>query len=426
MTDDPDAGNDCWSYASATTLRGALQRGCGAAGAWVAAHRVDPELVLDCVRRDYRWDRQVDERAVYLARLVLDVELSIDPIVEQLWRTGLNRKYDGNRFGQTVDVLAVLGQAHVAVAVAALRRYVCEGERWVEVLQAVAETWPGEWWDDLAPVVAGRAADASPEEVFFGREPWSSWAGRDRRIDVLLERAQPSVSWRCPSLSYRDTPVAGLLGLLADPDAQPEVLSAVLHEFARHRGPEPRLLDVADQLAARPDARWIGLIHAFTKLGPQTVGHARRWARSPSHPLWWRAVVTLAEHGDAADVPALLAALDRLDGDKDDWCGYDDLARGFARLGVTDVAPRLRSLWRRSPHSFERAAYVEALLTLDPDATRQQLPDALADCEADVRLVAARHAPLTGEVRRRLGRLRDSPIENPDVREAAAHRLASG
>jgi hypothetical protein len=425
MTDDTDAGNDSWYYASAKTLQGALQRGCGAAGAWVATHRVAPELVLDCVRRDYRWDRQVDERTVYLARLVLDVELPIDPIVEQLWRTGRNTGYDGNRFGQSVDVLAALARTPVAAAVDALRQYAREGERWVEVLQAVADTWPSEWWDDLAPIAAGRAANASPEEVFVGQDPWSRWAGSDRRIDVLIQRAQPSVSWRCPSLTYRDAPVAGLLSLLADPDTSSETLSAVLHEFARHRDPERRLLDIADQLAARSDVRSIGLVHALTKLGPQTVRHARQWARNPSHPLWWRAMVELTEHGDAADVPALLDALDRLDSDKDEWCGYDALARGFARLGVTEVAPRLRSLWCRSPHSYERAAYMNALLTLDPDTTRQQLPDVLADCEGDVRMAAARHAPLTGEVRRRLGWLRESPIENMDVREAAAERLAS-
>ncbi|GAB3147321.1 hypothetical protein GCM10027258_40530 [Amycolatopsis stemonae] len=424
MTDDTDTGNDSWYYASAKTLQGALQRGCGAAGAWVATHRVAPELVLDCVRRDYRWDRQVDERTVYLARLVLDAELSVDPIVEQLWRTGRSSGYNGNRFGQSVDLLATLARTPVAAAVDALRQYVGEGERWVEVLQAVAGTWPGEWWEDLAPIVAGRAGNASPEDVFLGQDPWSRWAGRDRRIDDLLQRAQPSVAWRCPSLPYRGAPVAELLSLLADPDTPPETLSAVLHDFARHRDPERRLLDVADQLAARPDVRTIGLVHALTKLGPQTVRLARQWARNPSHPLWWRAVVELTEHGDAADVPALLDALGRLDSDKDEWCGYDALARGFARLGVTEAAPRLRSLWYQSPHSYERAAYVNALLALDPDTTRQQLPDALADCEADVRVVAARHAPLTGEVRRWLGRLRDSPIENTDVREAAADRLA--
>ena len=279
MIDDTDAGNDDWCYAPAKTLRGALQRGCGAAGAWVATHRVAPELVVDCVRRDYRWDRQVDERTVYLARLVVDVGLSVDPIVEQLWRTGLNTGYDGNRFGQSVEVLAALARTHVVAAADALRRYVSEGERWIEVVETIADTWPGEWWDDLAPIVAGRAANALPEEeVFAGREPWSRWAGSDRRIDALLQRARPSVAWRCPSLRYRDVPVAGLLSLLADPDASPEALSAVLHEFARHRDPERRLLDVADRLAARPDARSIGLVHALVKLGPQTVRLARQWA----------------------------------------------------------------------------------------------------------------------------------------------------
>ncbi|MFF4594173.1 hypothetical protein [Amycolatopsis sp. NPDC001319] len=46
------------------------------------------------MRRDYRRDPQVDERTVYLARLVLDVELSIDPIIEQRWRAGRNTGYD--------------------------------------------------------------------------------------------------------------------------------------------------------------------------------------------------------------------------------------------------------------------------------------------------------------------------------------------
>jgi hypothetical protein len=425
MTDDTNAGDDRWCYALAKTLHGALQRGCGTAGAWVATHQVAPELVLDCVRRDYRWDRQVDERTVYLARLVLDLELSIDPILEQVWRAGRNTGYDGNRFGQGVDVLAALARSHVAAAADALRQYVREGERWLDVLQTIADTWPSEWWDDLAPIVAGRAAGASPEEVFVGQEPWLKWAGRDRRIDVLIQRAQPAAAWRCPSLPHREAPATALLSLLADPGAPAEMLSAVLHEFARHRDPEPRLLDITDQLAARPDVMRIGLFHALKKLGPQTARHARQWARSPSHPLWWRAVVTLTEHGEPADIPALLAALDRLDSDKDDWCGYDALARGFARLGVTEVAPRLHSLWRQSPHSFERASYVTALLTLDP-ATRQRLPEALSDCEGDVRLLAAQHAPLTGEVRRQLSRLRDSPIENNDVREAAAIRLTSG
>jgi hypothetical protein len=421
MTDDTNA--ETWHYEPAKTLHGALQRGSGAAGAWVASHPVAPELVLDCLRRDYRWDG-VDERTVYLVRLVLDAGLAIDPIVEQVWRRGRNAGHD-NRFRQAVDVLAALARSHVGGAADALREYVREGERWVDVLETIADTWPSEWWDDLAPIAADRAAEAGAYEAFVHQEPWLRWAGRDRRIDALIQRPVPPDTWRCPSLSHREAPVTALLGILADPGASAEALDAVLHEFARHRDPEPRLLDVTDQLAARPDVRRIGFSHAFEKLGPQTVRHARQWAHSPSHPLWWRAVVMLTEHGEPADVPALLVALERLDTDNDNWCGYDLLARGFARFGVTEVTSRLHSLWRQSPHSFERGSYVEALLTLDPDTTRERLPEALSDCESDVRLLAAQHAPLTDEVRQQLGRLRDSPIENDNVREAAAIRLAS-
>jgi hypothetical protein len=421
MTED-----DSWCYAPARTVHGALQRGHGVAAAWVATHQPAPEPVLDCVHRDYRWDRQVDERTVYLARLILDLELPLAPIVEQIRHAGRTTGYDGNRFGQGVDVLATLARAHVPAATDALRQYVRDGERWADVLSTIAGTWPRAWWDDLAPIVAGRVADAAPEDIFPLEEPWLSWAGRDRRIDVLRQAAQPATAWQCPSVAHHDTPAAALLGLLTDPGAAPETLSAVLHEFARHRDPEPRLLDVADTVAARTDVRRTGLFPALEKLGPRITRQARLWAGDPAHPLWWRAVETLAEHAEAADVPALLTALERLDGDKDDWCGYDALARGFARLGVTEVVPRLRSLWHRSPHSYERAAYVKALLTLDPGTTRQDLPEALRDCESDVRLLAAQHSPLTGEVRRQLIRLRDSPIEHDEVRTAAALRLTAG
>jgi hypothetical protein len=46
--------------------------------------QIASELVFDCVRRDYRWDRGVDERGVSLARLVIDLGLPIDPIAPDL------------------------------------------------------------------------------------------------------------------------------------------------------------------------------------------------------------------------------------------------------------------------------------------------------------------------------------------------------
>lgn len=355
MTDD-----EHWSYAPAKTLHGALQRGSGRAAVWVAAHPSEPalpELVYDLVRRNYRWD-SVDERTVYLARLVIDLDLPLEPIVE---RTGL-----AGREARTFELLETLAKAHFPGAVDALREY------------------------PPAPV----------------------------------EPSSPTFHWECPSLPYRDLPATALLSLLADPDTPTATLSAVAHEFDRHRDPEPRLLDLADELAAHSSVQG-SLFRALERLGPQTVHVARSWVGSTSRPLWWRALPILAEHGDSNDVPALMDAFERLDADADTWCGYAALAGGLARLGVTEIVPRLRSLWRQSPHTYERAGCVKALLTLDPDATREQLPDALSDCESDVRLLAAQHAPLTSEVLDRLSRLRDDPIESDEVREAAATRLSS-
>ena len=87
------------------------------------------------------------------------------------------------------------------------------------------------------------------------------------------------------------------------------------------------------------------------------------------------------------------------------------------------VLPRLRSLWF-SPHSYERAAYLSALMTLDPSGARRRLVEGLWDCEANVRLLSATHVLLDKHTSERLRYLRDDPIETAEVRTAAAARLA--
>src|SRR5262245_30399842 len=75
---------DGWHYASVNTVSGALQRGLGRGAHQVASTPDAPDLVTACLRRDYRWDWQVDERDVYLARLVRDLRMPIAPITAQL------------------------------------------------------------------------------------------------------------------------------------------------------------------------------------------------------------------------------------------------------------------------------------------------------------------------------------------------------
>ncbi|GAA3009369.1 hypothetical protein GCM10020229_21280 [Kitasatospora albolonga] len=74
MTDD-----DTMPYRPVNSLAGMLQRGHGS-GARSALGHPDhaAPLVLDMIRRDWRWD-STDDRALYLARLVRDLALPRGP-----------------------------------------------------------------------------------------------------------------------------------------------------------------------------------------------------------------------------------------------------------------------------------------------------------------------------------------------------------
>ncbi|MFF3003088.1 hypothetical protein ACFVTF_09810 [Kitasatospora sp. NPDC057940] len=111
-----------YEYAPAGTLPGLLQRGRGL-GAQMAAE--DPaaaaELVYGCIRWDWRWDREADDRHLYLARLVRDLELPVGPIVELL-------AGDEDTCLRATGVLELLALGGSAEARAALRSHVGEGE----------------------------------------------------------------------------------------------------------------------------------------------------------------------------------------------------------------------------------------------------------------------------------------------------------
>lgn len=136
-------------YARADTLEGMLQRGRGL-GAILATR--DPEAaaepVYGCVRYDWRWD-PVDERHLYLARLIRDLELPPGPVVELL--TG-----DEDACGRATRVLELLAKSGSTEAREALRASIREGGHWLDVLESVADCWPTEWWKDLAEVAYTR------------------------------------------------------------------------------------------------------------------------------------------------------------------------------------------------------------------------------------------------------------------------------
>ncbi|MFD7733994.1 hypothetical protein ACFV6F_26895 [Kitasatospora phosalacinea] len=72
---------------------------------------------------------------------------------------------------------------------------------------------------------------------------------------------------------------------------------------------------------------------------------------------------------------------------------------------------------------YERPGCLRALHAMAPERTALVLGESLWDCESDARLYAVHHASDSPELTLRLAELRDSPVEDDELREAAAGRL---
>ncbi|MFF2144139.1 hypothetical protein [Kitasatospora sp. NPDC058190] len=362
----PEETEDEDRYAPSKTLLGLLQRGQGAGAIRAARKPAEAaDLVYACVRRDWSWDSLVDERSLYLARLLRDLELPLDPVVEVL-STG--DEYDHDR---AAEILRLLARGGSEEAQEAVRLHVREPEPWPDVRKTPQEPNP---------------------------------------------------------LAESETPK--LLALLADPDAPEDDKTEALRVL-RRRDPDPGLVPLVPSLTTADGERpLVLLIGNIGKLGALAMPAAREWAASGTRWLAWQGLTVLAEHGEAQDVPALLAELkqDWADGV---WCGPERMARGLARFGAqaAEAVPILTRYWLRTPHSFERPAYLEALAAIDPagpDMPGLDLAhtESLWDCQEDARLLGIERAPDRPHVRERLAELRDDPMEEPEVRNAAARRLA--
>ncbi|MFB8235881.1 hypothetical protein ACFC58_04950 [Kitasatospora purpeofusca] len=361
------------------------------------------EIVHGCLRWDWRWD-STDDRALYLARLVRDLALPLGPVVEGLG----GDEGTCERAARVLELLALGGSGEAREA---LREYVLEGEHWRDVLESVAGCWPVEWWDDLEGAVRHRLKG---DEKYLRGEPWARWGSAMAHVEPVV----------------RPDPLAGetsarLLELLADLGARQE-WRHVMVELAR-REAEPGLLPLVPSLGPADGGYPLPLLpRALRKLGVLAVPAAREWARAEEDWLAGLGLGVLAEHGEAEDIPALVAELER-DWVERRWCGSMYTARGLARFGAEarGAASLLRRFWLWTPHSYERASYLEALAAIEPAGLESVYVECLWDCEEDARLLGVQHAPDGVEVRERLEYLADDLMEEETVRAAALERLAA-
>ncbi|MFE1320378.1 hypothetical protein [Kitasatospora phosalacinea] len=408
-----DTEGTAWSYSPPGTLLGALERGRGLGWALALADReVGAEAVLDCLRRDTRWDQGVDERADYHAYLVRELGLPIEPLSAQL--DGPDEE-DSERAQETLARLALLGSGPAREA---LRRHVREGEWWQETLSVLANTWPTHWWEDLGPDAVRRLGGERPD--CWNDEPWLS------RRELLPARESAPRARHLLRIGPRTD---RLLAALADPDTSYGERVGALHTLAERPAVPVELLSLVPELSnAGRDGFGVralsGVRRAVRRLGPLAVGPAREWAAGDLDWLRWLGVQVLAEFGGTGDVPRLVAELAD-DREKGVWCGPMIVADGLARFGpaAAEAVPLLRRFWQFTPHSYERPSYLKALHAIDPGAAAPLLSESLWDCESDARLYAVRHVPLDGQLSARVAELLDSPVEEDELREAAAERL---
>ncbi|MCX4749091.1 hypothetical protein OG455_26885 [Kitasatospora sp. NBC_01287] len=207
MTTTEGDAEPVWYYDDPRTLAGALQRGRGV-GALRARRDPDAaaELVRACVRRDHRWWWHLDEREVYLARLVRDLGLGSAPVLARLRETEhVPRAERDNSFELATGVLVALARGGDREAALGLAHYLDDGTRWISVLQRIAADYPADRWNQLRPLVRRRltrelAAEAEQEsakgpasrfaELRPSAEPWRTW----RRHTSNEEEAEREVA----------------------------------------------------------------------------------------------------------------------------------------------------------------------------------------------------------------------------------------
>jgi hypothetical protein len=396
----------------AESLHGRLQRGRGCAARQAAGTPGTGELVYDCVFHDPRWD-VLEERGLYYARLIGDLELGVGPVTAHLFDPRDHADIDEDRTNLAIDVLAHLVRLGRGEAAAPLRRYAREGWNWYAALGRLVELDDPALAEGLDEVAAARCDDRELAWLCgVDGAVTRSWAERCPRIAAAR---RPETRPHEPRPAFTDRSDADLA---ARARGHGDDATAAILELGRRRS--PLVLDLAEELL--PTGEYDGpLCRAVRDLGAGALPRARAWAAEEGsyHDV---GIDVLTAHGTGRDAPLLLDALGTALAEED-WDLAAVPADGLGRLRTRAAIRPLMRAWEESACSQLRANVAGALTAIDPHVAEPYLVEGLWDCEDGVRRIAAGAVPLEGEARTRLRRLRQEAAEDPVVRSMAAGRL---
>jgi hypothetical protein len=397
-------------------MHGRLQRGRGDAARRAASVPGVDELVYDCVRNDPRWDGQCESRALYFARLMVDLELPVEPIADHLFDPADQSDSDQWRTNLAIDVLAEMVKLSRREAALPLVRYAREGANVMDALYSLVDLDDPTLLNGLDEIAVARCDDDDLRMLMSsGGSAVRTWAKWRPRIARALQGGENKTTWVRPDLGGRTE--AELADVVRRLDG--DVWAAIL-ELGRRRSPV--VLDLAEELLPRRPHGYAGPIcRAVRDLGVLALPRARAWA-APGNGCADVGVDILAVHGDDEDVPLLVANLDDALA-AGDWGAAVDPVKGLGRLRAKCALPAILHAWEETSYAYLRTRLLRAMVQIAPEVAESHLVESLWDCEAATRLVAAEAVPMNGETRARLRRLRQEPAEDPEVRSAAQHRL---
>jgi hypothetical protein len=452
--------------AAPDSLLGKLQRGLGSgARAALAAGSVAAPTVLAAFANDPRWDRQLDERADYYARLVLALDIEVAAVEELLQSHSQRTPADwAHQEPVALEILARLVQLGSDEAAEALRREAVSGRFWLSAIESLVhdanlEPLPG--WrthtEGLAESVAARGSqwvvDAGDLYLSPSNEPWKTWSERFPEIRAAFDAATAANPAPDSRRHHQDFTAVSTKDLLLLSNA---ILRDVAAELATRTTEADRtaLLAAAHDehcqmraaaIRALSDQQRAELLPVVLTLGDETVRHvrsamfrafvalplaltretAREWLAA-SHD-WSRrraAGGAFAAHGAGSLHDVLVSVLAReLDGDADEYL-VASLAEALGRTPESGPYEVLTRAFNEMRYSFGRRRYVaDAIASTDPSFSSGLAADCLWDAEPGIRALAAARVSLDDPaVAARIAALAADPFEDPEVRAAAAAR----
>ena len=454
MTDTGEAMDDADEnrWADPDTLLGLLQRGRGAGYRRSLVQRDEARpLVVHCITRDPRWDRQLEERACFYAALVaeLNIDLSLlraayaGPLgtTTVLHANGASTVVvpDDSDAWLALEVFEFVARRGDPDGIAELRRYLRSAR---DVMLALEFLLPLASYPAASGLLADILETVDSENLHealgcvsdFTSAPWPTWRRASAVLDhvvrdILSQRApRPKPVPSDERRRERAVDTRNLL-LRAGREAEPGTVQARLVELDDDRA-EHTLLDIAPTILADP------------AIEQRVKGGVRRtlWSlRSPESLAWARATASLdsegglsavhllAERAQEVDLPQLRALLDAAvaAGNYHTYMyAQCSLVEGIGRLGDRASVAVIRTLFDEAVYSRLRERCARALSVIDGDFAATRAVECLYDSAPGTRLIAVTAADASRpDIAERLTAITLDPTEDEDVCRQAAGRL---